>query len=270
MNKEYLISAAGGNITVIRTIDSPQPTEWYASEGRYLVDKYEEKGAEQSGFFIPNSKHLEMSGGEFCGNATRAAAILASDFGKEPEVEHTVSGYDGSVISKVKNIGNYRRGDYWYKVQSKFADMTIKTTRGPVSYDGYDGEADIVDLDGIIHIVVDAMLPASYEEVHNKLCKDHNLRNRPAVGVVWMEHIEDGIKIHPVVWVKGSNTFYYETSCGSGTIAASKVTSSSTITQVTGQDISVNFSENEVILSSEMEVRLYDNLLRQSSKVSQV
>jgi len=40
-----------------------------------------------------------------------------------------------------------------------------------------------------------------------------------ANGVMFMQRTSDTIKIHPVVWVKNTDTLFYETACGSGSIA---------------------------------------------------
>jgi hypothetical protein len=60
--------------------------------------------------------------------------------------------------------------------------------------------------------------------------------------------------MHPVVWVKAIDSFFYEESCGSGTIAVGRVTGASSVVQPTEKIISVGFTERAVVLESEMEV----------------
>ena len=43
--------------------------------------------------------------------------------------------------------------------------------------------------------------------------------NSLAIGVILLEKFNKKIKINPIVWVKKINTLYYETACGSGSIA---------------------------------------------------
>ena len=40
-----------------------------------------------------------------------------------------------------------------------------------------------------------------------------------AVGIILLERKGEIIKIHPVIWVKSIDTVYYETACGSGSLA---------------------------------------------------
>ena len=71
---------------------------------------------------------------------------------------------------------------------------------------------------------------------------------------MWYEKSQDAVVMHPVVWVRESNTFYYESSCGSGTIAVGRVTGVPSIVQPTGMSISAEISEDSVVLKSEMEM----------------
>ena len=47
----------------------------------------------------------------------------------------------------------------------------------------------------------------------------YELEESKAVGVIFCERENDLLKINPIVWVKSINTTFYETACGSGTIA---------------------------------------------------
>ena len=72
--------------------------------------------------------------------------------------------------------------------------------------------------------------------------------------MVWIERKDDSVAIHPVVWVRSIDTFFYESSCGSGTIAACAVTSVSDIIQPTGKIIRAEVDGDFVTLESDMEV----------------
>jgi len=64
-----------------------------------------------------------------------------------------------------------------------------------------------------------------------------------------------GIKIHPVVWVKGISSFFYETSCGSGTLASliTGTDSKNHIYQPSGYSIYAEKKEDgTLILESDM------------------
>lgn len=245
-NPEYLISAAGGNETAIQVIEETQTTEWYAKKGTEIGAKYENLGAEQSGFLVKSMNHFQMAGGEFCGNATRAVAILFSRLLNRPDTQYTVSGFDGVVSSHVESNGH----DNGYIVESIFLDMPIITEE--VVANGK--EAIIVDLGGIVHVVIQGTIPEDYEKIHRQIVTELNLSQRDAVGVIWYTKTESHATIHPVVWVRGIDSFFYETSCGSGSIAVAKVTGLEKIYQVTKEPIQVIITNKSVSLKSQMRV----------------
>ena len=74
------------------------------------------------------------------------------------------------------------------------------------------------------------------------------------MGVIWIERFSKEVRMHPVVWVKDVDTFFYEQSCGSGTIAVSKVTGIPSVVQPTGKKIEAEITSEAIILKSEMEV----------------
>lgn len=40
-----------------------------------------------------------------------------------------------------------------------------------------------------------------------------------AVGIILLEKNRENIKIYPIIWVKTIDTLFYETACGSGSLA---------------------------------------------------
>ena len=60
--------------------------------------------------------------------------------------------------------------------------------------------------------------------------------------------------ISVVVWVRSVDTFFYESSCGSGAIAACAVTGVSDIVQPTGKIIRAEINDDLVSLKSDVEV----------------
>jgi histidine racemase len=249
MAHETLITAAGGNGTAIQIIDQPLTRSEYEHVGKDLGERLESDGAEQAGFLVLSEHHFEMAGGEFCGNASRAAAMLFAQADDTSEVSFTVSGFDGTVTGFVTE-----RDAAHARVRCVFPGMPSDVTE--VTLD--DGTpASIVDLGGIVHVVIEASFPtdpAVYQREHRAITEKFNLGEREAVGVVWFERTDDGVQIQPVVWVKAVDTFFHETSCGSGTIAVGKVTHVPSITQPTGQSILAEITDDAVVLESEMEV----------------
>lgn len=249
MKTTTLVTAAGGNGTAIEILDKPLTRDEYATRGKALGEEMERDGAEQAGFLIPSHLHFEMAGGEFCGNASRVAAMLLSETEGRPEITFTVSGFDGKVDATVA-----KRSDSLYDVRCEFPGMPTEVQQVVLD----DGQlASIVDLGGIVHVVVNGKFPeepSAYQEAHREITERFNLSEREAVGVVWFDESQEGISIHPVVWVKAVDTFFYETSCGSGTIATSRVTGATNIIQPTGKTIKAEITPDRVILESEMEV----------------
>lgn len=247
--RKTLVTAAGGNGTAIQIIDNPLTREDYTQRGKELGDEMEPHGAEQAGFLIPHHRHFEMAGGEFCGNASRAAAVLLFQENGQRDQTFTVSGFDGTVSATVD-----KQSDTHYDVRCEFPGMPTNVQQVTLS----NGQkASIVDLGGIVHVVIEGEFPAKpedYQQAHQQITQEFNLGDRDAVGVVWYTRDGDTVTMHPVVWVKAIDTFFYEESCGSGTIAVGKVTGVKSIVQPTGQSIQADVSEGKVTLQSEMEV----------------
>ncbi len=120
-----------------------------------------------------------------------------------------------------------------------------------------DGAAALVDLGGIVHVVLEAAFPAAAEAFrarHRALCAQLDLAARPAVGVIWCERAHGRIAIHPVVWVREVDSFFYESSCGSGSIAAAAVCGVGTVRQPSGREMDVTLDAAGIALASEMAV----------------
>lgn len=248
MSSMVVITAAGGNGTAIEIIDDPLTRMEYSSRGRLLGENAEKLGTEQAGFIVLSQGHFEMAGGEFCGNASRAAAVLFSELRNARDVSFTVSGFKGVVHATVD-----KRADGKYSVYCRFPGMSVDVR--PAKSRGR--TVDVVDLGGIVHVVIEDKFPAqqdTHQEIHHRLTEELNLRERDAVGVVWVERKGDSVEIHPVVWVRSVDTFFYESSCGSGAIAACAVTGVSDIVQPTGKIIRAEINDDLVSLKSDVEV----------------
>lgn len=246
---EYIIEAAGGNATAIVVIDCDGDREWYEAQGRELMARTEHLGVEQAGFLNLNRRHFEMSGGEFCGNAARAAAMLIAHLTSENSFTFTMSGYDGPVSASV-TLGNQKDAD----VTCSFPNMRPEA-RNVILSDGKNVK--VVDLGGIVHVFVEGEFfndPNFYEPLHREITNDLGLNERSAVGVCWLGESNGRVLLHPVVWVRGIDSFFYETACGSGSIAAGVATGQSEIVQPSGQVIHVDIASDGVHLTSQMEI----------------
>jgi diaminopimelate epimerase len=255
---EYLVKAADGNGTAIMVLDGPKSRNWYVKQGNKLLAKFKKLGAEQAGFLILGSHpHFEMAGGEFCGNAPRAAGVVLS-LVKEKTVcnySYTMSGFSGMVNASIRKMKSANT----FNTTCVFPEMKIELYKTTI----LGGQiVNIADLGGIVHVIIDGTIPeseAEYKATHKKVMSELCLGDWDAVGVVWRRFTMSEIVIDPVVWVKKSNTFFYETSCGSASIAVVATATGMQkrpvrVYQPTGKPIIVEIAENFVSLKSEMEV----------------
>lgn len=240
--KTYVIKAAGGNPTAIRTIKNQLTRKQFEKFGADLMLETESFGVEQAGFLVQKDSqfHFEMSGGEFCGNAARSAALVISQITGKPENSFTMSGYKGVVQSHVD--GNNVRCEF----------KGLPTLKKESLFNG--AKLTVVDLGGIVHVVIEDEFPENYKIVHKQITQELGLQNRDAVGVLWIQKNGKSVNLNPVVWVKSIDTFFYETACGSGSIAVVKATGVKEVTQPSGQVINATITKDSVVLESAMEI----------------
>lgn len=186
---------------------------------KYINDSIMERfpNIEQVGFLSEDfsQPQLLMAGGEFCGNAARAAAWYYLG-GMPGELELRVSG-----VNDVLRAGVTAENKAWIQmpVCRKLNDVH-KLEEGFF----------IVRMEGITHIVIlpqqsDAYLKSKQDLkiLGKKILEHYQLLDNLAAGVIFLEEDGNVMKIHPCVYVSGINTMFYETACGSGTIAVGLV-----------------------------------------------
>lgn len=159
--------------------------------------------------FVTGERSFEMCGLEFCGNASRAFALMIAG-GQEKQVfDINVSGTDNPVrVTVVPEI------DY------AAAEMPLPSAVETVSDPGYpelEG-AVTVACGGITHLVTfgepdDGLFERAKEYISEKY-------DPPALGVMFCRRSGNIIEMTPVVYVKAVGSLYREGSCGSGTTAA--------------------------------------------------
>ncbi len=169
---------------------------------------------EQVGFINPKKYELEMAGGEFCANATRCA-IYQYLQGKEGKIKIKVSGCKEEVLGSTDKENNVY---LTMKINKNLSQMLYKK-----------GKFHFVNLEGILLVVLNTQDSKEYiqelkqDEEKTKLklkeiMKDFETDEK-AIGIILLEQEVNTIKINPVIWVKAIDTLYYETACGSGSIA---------------------------------------------------
>lgn len=237
----YRILNPGGNLTALVL-----GNEYTQEERKRINDRIlkENKEVEQVGFLNLKEKQLEMAGGEFCVNATRCA-IWEYQKGKPGEIELKVSGNDGKIIGGITEN------------KEVYAQLKIGKKQNEILKQ--EGKFNIVKLDGIYLLVVDCEDAKDYLEDLRKNEEEGKAKlkelmsqftiEEKAIGIILLEKEKEKIKINPVIWVKSIDTVYYETACGSGSLAtaiwlnAKKGIESVEIKQPSGFEIKVQIEK---------------------------
>lgn len=202
---KYCIFNPGGNLTAL-VFGSHYNEKQRKNINDEILEKH--KCLEQVGFISKDKMELKMAGEEFCGNATRCAVKYYLDNKIENECLIKVSGINEKLQAGISNDNRV------------WVDIPIKS----VQHTDVEG-INIVKIEGITHIVIDNEQSKRYLENKEKL-KEYAREfinkfkiDDKAVGVMFTEAKDDMIKMYPIVWVRNVDTFFYETACGSGTVA---------------------------------------------------
>ena len=214
-NLDIMIANPSGNITIF--VLSKVDEKDYRDVATALLSKTELQG-EQVSFIksLPTEKQeigqMQMCGLEFCGNASRSFGLICAKhkgiIGRD-QILVNVSGCDHPLNVDVNTITNDTKIKMPLPLDILSVDFSHIGLAGPVS---------AVNLDGIMHIVLED-IPADatlFNQIKEEIMK---LYNPPAIGVLFYD-----TKTHymtPVVYVKDIDTVYFEGSCGSGTTAIS-------------------------------------------------
>ena len=177
----------------------------YASVAKSILSK-DELGAEQVAF-VTGENSMEMCGQEFCGNASRAFALMCArsqglgDAEGELVIPVKVSGADAEIKARVRPRDNYVE-----------IDMPLPKSTSKFEEEGVSGI--LVDLGGIMHLVLQDVL--ADDELFNRIRKNiSDEYDPPAIGVMFI----NGGLITPIVYVKDVESVYHEGSCASGATA---------------------------------------------------
>ena len=213
MSVEYQILNPSGNITALVTNDYPR--EKYQEISSKIMQSNSK--IEQVGFLKKYSDsiyRIEMSGLEFCGNASLAFAcfLVKEKYESKNNFEISVSGYDDLIECNVEQRNNNYYSTIDLKLNKKINDFIKKLELN--NQDVY-----IVNLPGISHLLLDQT--KFIFNKNNCLNEAKNIINElkisdlPAAGVIWY----DKNQINPVVYVRDIDSLFCENSCGSGSIA---------------------------------------------------
>lgn len=202
MELTLTIADPAGNVTLL--VESPVSGTDYFSVANRLLQRTE-LGGEQVGYLTRSRMggdiRLEMMGGEFCGNAARCAGLYhvrkQGCFGRAL-VE--VSGCTEPVPVEVTEEG------VW-------AEMPLPVSLEQISLDGE--VFDAVRFEGIVHLIVPGKpRDAAWTAAQLPVAAAHF--GLSAAGMMFLT--EEGMT--PAVYVRDTDTLFWENSCASGSAAA--------------------------------------------------
>ena len=205
MKLHVLRADPAGNITLF-VLDPIEKAERAALSAQ-LMRTLSDMQIEQVGFACPAPDGadgcMEMMGGEFCGNATRAYAMYtAQQKGGLSDVLLCVSGCDGLVTAHV----DLTQG-------TASAEMPLPRSIRTIGANGCTGT--LVDLGGIAHFVVDAVPDENFFHAVEPIFSA--IAGLDAYGVIFLDRATR--RMTPLVKVVDTGTLVWEGSCGSGSVA---------------------------------------------------
>ncbi len=108
-----------------------------------------------------------------------------------------------------------------------------------------------VSLQGMKYLLISGLVSAKTTDKQRKiLCQLST--NCPAAGIIYYE----GDKIQPLIFVKETNTFVWETCCGSASIAYSLISNKKVIKQPSGKIVTVKITSREILYQTKATVLL--------------
>ncbi len=200
---EFVRGDPAGNITLL--VLTPVPESARSAAARALLERF---GGEQAGFLAPpvlgGDCRLEMMGGEFCGNALRVLGRWwAEEHPGTERLRGEISGCDRPLE---------------ITVTAALVRAEIPLPEKITAFAGRDAAV----FAGIVHLVGDGSVPTEEEArtLTRRACEHFSL---PAAGVMTL----DRNTMTPAVYVRDTDTLYFESSCASGTAAAAAILSRS-------------------------------------------
>ncbi|BAB05790.1 diaminopimelate epimerase [Halalkalibacterium halodurans] len=205
------------NMTILVETNDP------IGEYKHIAEKimsYDSVYAEQVGFIEKPlnrqaAAHLEMAGGEFCGNACMAlAALIASEKGLRPtelmEIVLEVSGTDNLVMCQVERTLDEFHCQVTMPLPKQIEQKIVK-------YDGSEMNLIIVRYQEFIHIVIEV-------DDFNKIVREKAQSLAKLLGVTLGTNLigillykSNTSELAPLIFVPDLDSMIWERGCGSGT-----------------------------------------------------
>lgn len=218
-----------GNITVL--VKSRIEKGLQLNVTRKLLEL--EPEAEQVGFLTDDG--VRMSGGEFCGNASMCCAAYRYKNSGENSVNIKFEDCNTCVNVRVEECTS----GYLCRVMMPKPESIDKVM---LNISGIKREYPIASFDGISHIITEEKIPKSVaEKAIIRLCDE---LKTASLGIMFVSG--NFTEITPLVYVKQSETLFWENSCASGTAAAGAYLAS-----IKSGKLSADFKEPSGTLSVE-------------------
>jgi diaminopimelate epimerase len=211
------IADAAGNTTAL--VSDAAAAERTVIARRLLAETPEGELAppEQVGFVVPPLTadgfwRLEMAGGEFCGNAARSFALFLA---KKTEFHGTMG-----VIIEISGCPSPLTAIVNTETCEAEVEMPLPLAMSTISYDKNDFP--VIIFEGITHIIVEDVDKSTLPD---ELCKIFfelkaifdKTETTAALGLMFYDRPNNFLR--PAVYVYGTDSFVFESSCGSGSAA---------------------------------------------------
>lgn len=210
MKLHMIIANPAGNITAIVT-DSFDRGDYQTIARKLMAMK--DFNIEQVGFEEPASGcdgHIQMMGGEFCGNASRSYGLYLIRSGRAKQRHFAVISISGT--------------DQLLNIEANEALTEALVGMPPVK--GFQmvetntlGSLPLVEMEGISHVlVIDNNAETISADKNSPLMEELIGRlQAEAIGIMYYNPEQQFLK--PYIWVGQTATGIWESSCGSGSVA---------------------------------------------------
>lgn len=207
------------NMTIF--ILDPVPRNEQMKVAKKLLD-YNNIYGEQVGFIEREDSYvrLQMMGGEFCGNATRSLAAWMV-YNEYPNIERMDEGYKVRIkASGVEGIiecivlPSNKKNRFWSTVHMP---LPLAIEEYPIEYKDSLIKTLKVDFPGITHFIVDVNKIEDKNIFYNRVKEEMDKVDHEAFGVMYYDYGKNFLT--PLVYVKATDSLYWERSCASGTSA---------------------------------------------------
>lgn len=227
---QYSVFDPTGNITAL--VESDIESGLQPPVAAEIMERRPE--VEQVGFVRPQpggeGPSLRMAGGEFCGNAAMSAAALYLIRQAERHGIPPLLGEEETVRLRVSGTAQPMEVRLWAEAPGCFhAGVCMPPAQGiddrEFSYAALSGKLPVVRMEGISHIVVGP------DSVFWALLADRSAAERAVrdwcialsadgLGLMFLGEGTPRRRLTPLVYVPGSGTVFWESSCASGSTAA--------------------------------------------------